>query len=128
MQDLRFLEYQKNYTTSLSCEVYLYIAVYHAKSHRFTITNSQKKGCNDYACAVDGGDLQFCTRYAKKKPQSVPSEFTHLAQILMEENDWNMPSSCEECLVLYLNLKSSIEELYVNIIIPSVNYLPALHR
>ena len=58
---------------------------------------------------MDTGDLRFCNRYAMDKPHPVPPEFTELAQIVMHENNWVMPSTCQESLVLYLNLKNCIE-------------------
>ena len=67
-------------------------------------------GFRVFRCEVDKEDLQFCTQYVKRKPRSVPAEFTDLAQILMTENNWPEPQSTYECLQLYLNLKGAIEE------------------
>ena len=56
---------------------------------------------------MEDGDVRFCQQYVKEKPQPVPTEFLDLAQILMRENNWDMPTSCNDGLILYLNLKNS---------------------
>lgn len=66
-------------------------------------------GYQDYTCDVDEGDLAFCHQYAKNKPLPVCQEFMDLANILMSENQWDMPQNCEDALILYFNLVDSIE-------------------
>lgn len=67
-------------------------------------------GFRDYKCAADDGDLRFCRQHAKSKPSPVPLEFIDLAHIIMQENQWSMPSNCQESLTLYLDLKNTIEQ------------------
>ena len=74
----------------------VYLFIYHALL-----------GFRDYKCTVDGGDVTYCQPHADRKPQPVPTEFVRLARILMRENNWSMPTSCNEGLILYLNLKNS---------------------
>ena len=55
-------------------------------------------------------DLQFCKQYTTHKPAPASIEFLELADILLEENDWYIPTSnCEESLLLFLNLIHEIE-------------------
>ena len=62
-----------------------------------------------YKCTVDNEDLRFCGRYVKPKPDPIPAEFTQLAEILMQDNNWVAPSTVNDGLILYLNLKYCVE-------------------
>ena len=52
----------------------------------------------------------FVHHTPKVKPPPVYQEFTDLAEILMEENQWDIPQDCQEALTLYFNLINSIHE------------------
>ena len=67
-------------------------------------------GFEDYKCSYDNEDLQFCKQNAADKPVPVPSEFTELGTILMEENNWYMPNNCCEALCVYLDMLNAIEQ------------------
>ena len=48
--------------------------------------------------------------YTATKPAPASIEFLELADILLQENDWYIPTSdCEEPLTLFLNLINEIE-------------------
>ena len=58
----------------------------------------------------DDQDLQFCQHYTAPKPAPVPIEYLEVFDILLEENNWYIPTSnCEESLTLFLNLINEIE-------------------
>ena len=65
-------------------------------------------GYENYKCTVDSQDVTLCWEYAIGKPAPVPSAFTDLAKILMDENNWYMPINCEDALNLYLDLLNCI--------------------
>ena len=67
-------------------------------------------GYRNCVCNVDEGDLLFCLPYTKTKPPCVCPEFTALAELLIRENQWNVPHDCEAALALYLNLINNIPE------------------
>lgn len=67
-------------------------------------------GFQNYVCIADKGDVVFCASHTKMKPPPVCQEFTDLAEILMEENQWDIPQDCQEALTLYFNLINSIHE------------------
>ena len=65
----------------------------------------------DCKFAFDEQDLQFCKAYTTPKPAPATIEFLELADILLQENDWYIPTrNCEESLILYLNLINEIED------------------
>jgi len=68
-------------------------------------------GYHNYVCNVDRRDVRFCLQYATTKPPPVCQEFFNLAEILMQENDWDLPNDCEAALILYCNLKNSIHTI-----------------
>lgn len=59
--------------------------------------------------AVDDLDIAFCKRHMKEKPDPVPPEFLELADILMRENGWYYPHTCEDALTLYVDLVNCIQ-------------------
>ena len=60
-------------------------------------------GYKSCSCGVDEQDRDFCMQYTSSKPPPVPEEFVDLASVLINENDWLMPETCQEALELYLN-------------------------
>ena len=58
---------------------------------------------------MDTLDIAFCKPYADAKPLPAPSEFLELADILMRENGWSLPSTCEDALELYIDLVNCIQ-------------------
>lgn len=65
-------------------------------------------GYEDYGCGVDSQDVMLCWEYAADKPAPVPSEFTDLADILMDENNLYMSRNCDDALNLYFDLLNCI--------------------
>ena len=65
-------------------------------------------GFQNHICAVDALDIAFCKPYTNTKPLPAPSEFHELADILMRENGWSLPSTCEDALKLYIDLVNCI--------------------
>lgn len=63
-------------------------------------------GYNSHLHEGDSGDLNFCFEFSQPKPQSVPTEFSNLANIIMRENGWTMPENCSQALTLYMDLLS----------------------
>ena len=55
------------------------------------------------------GSAAFCQQYTACKPSPASDEFIDLANILMNENGWFMPETCQDALELYLNLISIID-------------------
>ena len=67
-------------------------------------------GYEDCKFPYDVQDLQFCKQYTAPKPAPADMEFLQLVEILLEENQWFIPTSnCEESLLLCLNLINEIE-------------------
>ena len=73
------------------------------------ITQFFPAGYDNCSCYVDEDDIDFCQQYTACKPSPVPDEFIDLANILMDENGWFMPETCQDALELYLNLISVID-------------------
>ena len=48
-------------------------------------------------------------QYTTTKPAPAGIEFLQLVEIIMEEEDWPMPSNYEEALDLYINLLNEME-------------------
>lgn len=65
-------------------------------------------GFEDCASVADSHDLQICSQHLSEKPLPATVEFIQLADIIMEEKNWNMPSNCEEALDLFMNLSNEI--------------------
>ena len=66
-------------------------------------------GYEDCQCTYDSQDLLFCQQYSTPKPAPVGVEFLELAAIIMDENEWYLPNSCEEALVLFMNITNEID-------------------
>ena len=74
--------------------------------HYYTYNSA---GFEDCTCTYDADDLQFCKQYTTTKPAPAGIEFLQLVEIIMEEEDWPMPSNYEEALDLYINLLNEME-------------------
>ena len=53
--------------------------------------------------------MDLCNEHTSKKPPLANIEFLELANIIMEEEDWPLPTNCEEALILFLNLVHEIQ-------------------
>jgi hypothetical protein len=65
-------------------------------------------GRNDYSRECDDTDLQLCWQYACEKPSPTSTEFTNLAEIIIEEEHLQMPETPKEALELHFNLLNCI--------------------
>ena len=61
-------------------------------------------GLSDHSSDCDSADLNVCWQYAWEKPQSNTTQFKTLAEILIAEENLQVPSNAEEALTLYFNL------------------------
>ena len=57
-------------------------------------------GYRDHKFPVNALDIAICKPYSEVKPLPVPPEFVDLADILMHENGWSLPHTCEDALKL----------------------------
>ena len=58
-------------------------------------------GLEDYSHECDDTDIQLCWQYACQKPPSNSPEFFTLAEILIEEENLQLPATPNECISLY---------------------------
>ena len=105
-----FLAYRINYSTSQKFKVH----ICNTSLSNIILYWFIYAGYSPYSCAVDSDDLSFCFNYTSRKPPLAPEEFSILADILMRENNWIMPSNCEEALKLYINLLQSMEHYNIS--------------
>jgi len=71
------------------------------------------KGAENFIHPVSSGDLQSAQQYAGEPGQPGSYEFLSAANILMQENHMQMPTTVQEALAFYLNLKALFEvEMY----------------
>ena len=94
--------------------------LYHLPQHRgifffffkfnFATLHLHQIGLQDYSCACNDADLNVCWQYASDKPASNIPEFVTLAEILMEEEDLQVPSNGMEALSLYIDLVNLITQ------------------
>ena len=68
-------------------------------------------GYQDCKFPCDVQDYNFCKQYSAPKPAPAKIEFLEVFNILLEENDWYIPTNSEESLTLFLNLITEIENL-----------------
>lgn len=66
-------------------------------------------GLEDYSNQCNLHDLELCWQYAREKPSSGTPQFQALAEILMAEENLQVPSNAKEALSLYFDLVSLIE-------------------
>lgn len=62
-------------------------------------------GAENYLQPVDNDDLLYVQRYAVEPGPPASYEFLMAADILMSENNLQMPTSVEEALDFYIKLK-----------------------
>lgn len=65
-------------------------------------------GHENYSCDYDDQDFQLCQQIACDKPQPTIQEFMDLAEIVMEEENLDMPTTPQEALALYIDLVENI--------------------
>ena len=65
-------------------------------------------GYEDCTSTFHDDDLEFCRQYTINKPAPGGIEFLQLVDIIMEEENWPMPTNCGEALNLYINLLNEI--------------------
>lgn len=73
------------------------------------LTQDSFAGREDYSQDCSDNDLLLCWQYACEKPPPTNTEFATLAEIIIEEEDLQLPETPKEALEFYFDLLNHID-------------------
>ena len=77
--------------------------------NKYVVKHSLTQGLKIALATLMMMTCNFCKIYTSTEPAPAGIKFLQLIKIIMEEEDWLMPSNYEQALELYFNLLNEIE-------------------